>query len=136
MSRANRLLLCPSAFRRLTGLSPKEFRRRLAALERAGRQDQARQAQAKPRQRQPGGRHPFALPLADRLLMLLIYYRTYVSHAFLACLFAIDASTVSRNLRRLEPLLAGIFRIPERKVEVTEDEIREAFVDATEQPTQ
>lgn len=135
MSRATRLLKNPVTFRRLTGLSPKEFRRLLAEAERAWQQEQARRARRKPRQRQPGAGRRFALPLGDRLLMLLLYYRTYVSHAFLAFLFAVDASTVSRNLRRLEPLLAGIFRIPERKVEVTEDEIREAFVDATEQPT-
>ena len=35
----------------------------------------------------------------------------------------------------LEPLLAGIFRIPERKVELQPDEIQEAFFDATERPT-
>ena len=135
MSRANRLQNSPVTFRRLTGLSPKEFRRLLAELEPAWQRDQQRRRTRQPRQRKPGAGPPFALPLPDRLLMLLIYYRAYVSHVFLAFLFGIDESTVSRNIRRLEPLLAGIFRIPERKVELTEDEIREAFVDATERPT-
>ncbi len=135
MTRADRLLDRPATFRRLTGLSPKEFRRLLAELQAAWQLDQQRRAARRPRRRKPGAGRRFALPLADRLLMLLVYYRTYVSHAFLAFLFAVDAGTVSRNLRRLEPLLAGIFRIPERKVELAEDEIREAFVDATERPT-
>ena len=68
--------------------------------------------------------------------MLLIYYRTYVTHAFLGFLFGIDDSAVGRNINPLQPLLAGIFRIPERRVELDpEDEIRELFFDATERPT-
>jgi len=136
MNRTERLLDRSATFRRLTGLSPQEFRRLLTELEPAWQRDQARRSARRPRRRRPGAGRRFALPLADRLLLLLIYYRAYVSHAFLAFLFGIDASTVSRNIRRLEPLLAGIFRIPERHVELTEAEIREAFVDATERPTQ
>jgi hypothetical protein len=67
--------------------------------------------------------------------MLLIYYRTYVPHAFLAFLFGIDDSNVSRSNRRIEPLLAGIFRIPERRVELSREDIRELFFDSTERPT-
>jgi len=67
--------------------------------------------------------------------MLLIYYRTYVPHTFLAFLFGLDESNVSRSNRQLEPLLAGIFRIPERKVELSDEEIRELFFDSTERPT-
>ena len=49
--------------------------------------------------------------------------------------FGVDDSTVCRASRRVEPLLAGVFRIPERKVELSHDEIRELFFDATERPT-
>jgi len=67
--------------------------------------------------------------------MLLIYYRTYVPHTFLGFLFSLDDSNVSRSNRRLEPLLAGIFRIPERKAALGRDEVRELFFDSTERPT-
>ena len=67
--------------------------------------------------------------------MLLIYYRTYVTHAFLGFLFGVDDSAVGRNINPLQPLLAGIFRIPERRVELDPEEIRELFFDATERPT-
>src|SRR5262245_10967559 len=67
--------------------------------------------------------------------MLLIDYRTDVTHAFLGFLFGLDDSAVGRNINPLQPLLAGIFRIPERKVELSEDEIHELFFDATERPT-
>jgi hypothetical protein len=66
--------------------------------------------------------------------MLLVYYRTYVPHTFLGFLFGLDDSNVSRSNRRLEPLLAGIFRIPERKAELHPEEIRELFFDRTERP--
>ena len=46
--------------------------------------------------------------------MLLVDYRTDVPHAFLAFLFDLNDSNVSRSNRQLEPLLAGNFRIPER----------------------
>ena len=67
--------------------------------------------------------------------MLLIDYRTYTTHAFPGFLFGIDDSAVGRNINPLQPLLAGIFRIPERRVDVTDEEIREVFFDATERPT-
>ena len=67
--------------------------------------------------------------------MLLIDYRTYVPHAFLGFLFGVDDGTVCRTNRRIEPLLAGVFRMPERTVELSRDEIRELFFDATERPT-
>src|SRR5215207_9519735 len=127
MTHADRLPQTPATFRRLTGLSPAAFQRLLAEVTAADQRDLARRARRAGRQRKPGaGRKP-ALPLGDRLLMLLIYYRTYVPHTFLGFPFGLDDSNVSRGIRRLEPLLAGIFRIPERKTELGQDEIRELF---------
>jgi hypothetical protein len=134
MSHHERLLRSPQAFRSLTGLNPAAFLDLLGQVEPAWTDAHNRRRQRPNRRRQPGAGPKFALSVADQLLMLLIYYRTYVSHAFLAFLFGIDDSTVCRCFRRLEPLLAGIFRIPERKVELQEDEIREAFFDGTERP--
>ena len=127
MSHTERLQRSPEAFRRLTGLTVPAFQTLLAQVEPAWFAAQRRRRERPGRQRRPGAGPKHALSIADQLLMLLIYYRTYVSHAFLAFLFAIDDATVCRNLRFLEPLLAGIFRIPERKVELQPDEIREKF---------
>lgn len=135
MSHADRLLRTPVTFRRLTGLTPAAFRRLVGEVARADDRARLRRAARAGRVRKVGaGRKP-ALPLDDRLLMLLIYYRTYVPHTFLGFLFGLDDSNVSRSNRRLEPLLAGVFRIPERKVELTPEEIRELFFDSTERPT-
>jgi hypothetical protein len=135
MSHTDRLRRAPKAFRRLTGITPAAFDRLLDQLTPRYEQADARRKDRPGRKRKPGGGRKHALVLADRLLMLLIYYRTYVTHAFLGFLFSVDDSAVGRNINPLGPLLAGIFRIPERRVELTEDEIRELFFDATERPT-
>jgi hypothetical protein len=135
MSHTDRLRKTPKAFRRLTGITPAAFDRLLDQLNPRYEQADARRKHRPGRKRKPGGGRKHALTLADRLLMLLIYYRTYVTHAFLGFLFAIDDSAVGRTINPLQPLLAGIFRIPERRIELAEDEIRELFFDGTERPT-
>ena len=135
MSHTERLLRCPRTFRRLTGLDPAAFRTLRPQVETAWLDAQRRRRERPGRCRRPGAGPKFALPIADQLLVLLIYYRTYVSHAFLGFLFAVDDATICRTIRRLEPLLAGLFRIPERRIELQEDEIRALFFDGTERPT-
>ena len=135
MSHTDRLRQAPKAFRRLTGITPTAFDNLLAQLTPLHQAADVRRKARPGRKRKPGGGRKHALDLADRLLMLLIYYRTYISHAFLGFLFGLDDSAVGRNINPLQPLLAGIFRIPERRIELAEDEIRELFFDATERPT-
>jgi hypothetical protein len=135
MTHSERLLRRPATFRRLTGITPDAFRSLLPQVEAAWAEAQRRRRERPGRKRKPGAGPKPALAVADQLLVLLVYYRTYVSHAFLGVLFAVDQGTVSRYVAALEPLLAGIFRIPERRVELRPDEVRELFFDATERPT-
>lgn len=135
MSHTDRLRRAPMSFRRLTGITPAAVDRLLTQLTPRYEQAEARRRDRPGRRRKPGGGRQHALSLADRLLMLLMYYRTYATHAVLGFLFGLDDSAVGRNINPLQPLLAGIFRIPERRVKLTEDEIRELFFDATERPT-
>lgn len=134
MSHTSRLRRTPGTFRRLTGITPDVFDRLLAELEPRHREAETNRKTRRPRQRQPGAGPKHTLDLADRLLMLLMYYRTYTTHAFLGFLFGLDDSSVGRNMNPLQPLLAGVFRIPERRIELEPDEIRELFFDATERP--
>ena len=48
----------------------------------------------------------------------------------------LDDSSVSRGIRRIEPVLQQVFRIPTKRIDLTKDEIWELIVDATEQETQ
>jgi DDE superfamily endonuclease/Helix-turn-helix of DDE superfamily endonuclease len=135
MSHTERLRRSPNAFRQLTGITPAAFDRLLADLTPRYQEAEAKRKDRPGRKRRPGAGRKHALDLADRLLMLLIYYRTYTTHVFLGFLFGVDDSAVGRNINPLQPLLAGIFRIPERRIELDPEEIRELFFDATERPT-
>jgi hypothetical protein len=135
MSHTDRLKRSPDAFRQLTGITPAAFGDLLAQLQPRYQRAEDRRKDRPDRRRKPGAGRKHALPLADRLLMLLIYYRTYATHAFLGFLFGVDDSAVCRNINPLQPLLAGIFRIPERRVQLDREDLRELFFDATERPT-
>ncbi len=135
MSHTERLRRSPDAFRQLTGITPAAFDRTLAQLTPRYEAADARRKDRPGRRRKPGAGRKHALALADRLLMLLIYYRTYTTHASLGFLFGVDDSAVCRDINPLQPLLAGIFRIPERRVNLDPEDIRELFFDATERPT-
>lgn len=132
MIHTDRLKRSADAFRQLTGITPAAFDRLLADLEPRYAAADARRKNRAGRKRRPGAGRKHARPLADRLLMLLIYYRTYATHALLGFLFGVDDSAVGRNINPLQPLLAGIFRIPERRVELAPEDLRELFFDATE----
>ncbi len=94
----DRLVRTPRTFRRLTGLTPAAFRQLLGEVTAADEQARHRRAARPGRRRKAwAGRTP-ALPLADRLLMLLIDYRTYTTHAVLGFLFGVDDSAVGRNI--------------------------------------
>lgn len=54
----------------------------------------------------PGGGRPWCLPLAERVLLVAVYYRTNLTMRQLAPLFGISAATVCRVIQRLRPLLA------------------------------
>lgn len=86
MSHTIRLKRVPDTFRQLTGITPWAFDRLLAELEPRDQQADAARETHRTRQRKPGAGRQFALPLADRLLMLLMYYRTDTTRALLGFL--------------------------------------------------
>jgi len=135
MTHTARLRKTPETFRRLTGITPEKFDEVLQQLTPLYETWNANRLGRPKRRREIGGGRKFSLPLEDRLLLLLLYYRTYVTYAFLGFLFGIHAGSPGRLFKPLEPLLAGIFRIPERRIVMSEDEIMAAFFDGTEQPT-
>lgn len=134
MTKVKRLKEKPQTFRRLTGLSIEKYNEIFRELEGLYLDFNLKCLGRKNRQRKIGGGSQFKLSLEDRLLMLLMYYRLYVPHTFLAFLFDIDDSNAGRNINPLQPLLAKIFTIPERRIDLSEDEIYELFIDGTEQP--
>jgi len=133
MSKYFQLKQSPDVFRRLTGVTVNKFYEIYHQLLPLYEAYEKKRLSRSDRQQAIGGGNKFKLPLEDRLLMLLMYYRLCVPHAFLGFIFDINDSNVGRNINPLQPLLAGIFRIPERKVNLTPEEILTLFIDATEQ---
>ena len=134
MTNHEKLRRKPLLFRMFTGLSAVAFDTLVADLEPVWLARKATRAARRPRQRKPGAGRKVKLLFADRLLMTLLYYRVYVTQEFVGFLFGVDKGTVSREAHELGLCMAGVFRIPERKVRIGRDEIEAVFVDATEQP--
>ena len=132
---ALRLSKKPVTFQRLVGLSVAKFSQLLKDIACIWEQAEHKRLSKGKRKRAIGAGNSYKLPFCDRLLMLLIYYRTYVTHHFLGFLFNLDNSNVGRCINRLKPCLAQHFRIPERKI-LTKEDAETLFFDGTEQPIQ
>ncbi len=103
-----------------------------------------RRLHRKDRKRKIGAGHPFKLPLKDRLVMLLMYYRLYVTSTLLGFLFDLGQTNVLKDIRMLEPLVVEVLPLPKKLHQKagrlgTLDEVEalfpgfKAFLDATEQ---
>ncbi len=88
MTYTARLKKTPDMFRRLTGITPEKFDEILRQLQPRYETWNANRLGRPRRKREIGGGRKFSLELEDRLLLLLLYYRTYATYAFLAFLFA------------------------------------------------
>jgi len=66
-----------------------------------------------------GGR-PFQLDLKDRFLMLLIYYRLYITYTLAGFLFDLDQSNIcSRDIQKIEKLIIQCLPIPQKIYNIT-----------------
>jgi hypothetical protein len=83
------------------------------------------------------------LNIKERLLMLLVYYRLYITYALSGFLFDLDQSNICRDICMLEPLVKLSIPLPKKLYKRTRrlrtiDEVDEYFpgfkalIDATE----
>jgi hypothetical protein len=126
----------PRIFKTLSGLTPQQFKELLTKLEPLWSEAEQKRKSRPNRKRKIGGGDKPKLTLEEQLFMLLMYYRTYAGQVFIGTVVGLDNSNVGRWIGRLEPVLAQIFRIPQKKITLTNDELWELIVDATEQETQ
>jgi hypothetical protein len=134
----------PSIFRSFTGLQVPEFDALYGKIEGQYAEYEVRRLHRPDRKREVGAGHPFKLVLRERLLMLLIYHRLYVTSSLLGFLFDLGQTNVLKNIRKLEPLVKIVLPLPAKIHKKasrlgTLDEVEElfpgfkAFLDATEQ---
>jgi Helix-turn-helix of DDE superfamily endonuclease/DDE superfamily endonuclease len=132
--RLQRLLDAPKTFQALTGVTPEQFHRLVAKVEPLFWEDDAKRRAMRPnRQRKTGAGKQLELTVPEILFMTLLYYRTYITHVFVGFLMDIDDGNVWRYFKRMEPVLARVFKVPERSMDMDEDAVWELIVDATEQ---
>ncbi|WP_246562477.1 transposase [Rickettsiella endosymbiont of Dermanyssus gallinae] len=84
-------------------------------------------------QKRTMGRTRCLKTLEDKLLALLIYYRTYITHEFIGYLFGLHNSNVCRLFKLLEPLMAKKITIKKDRT-LTQEEVLKLLVDVTEHP--
>ena len=92
------------------------------------------------------GRH-FKHSVKDRFLMLLVYYKLYITHTLSGFLFDLDQSNVHRDIRYMEPVVSNCIPLPQKLYNITRrlrtvEEVEiyfpgfKAFIDSTEQEIQ
>ncbi len=134
----------PLVFRSFTGLEVPEFDAFYTKIQASYAAYEEKRLHREGRKRGIGAGHPFKLPLKERLVMLLMYYRLYVTSTLLGFLFDLGQTNVLKNIRMLEPLVREVLPLP-RKLHQrarrlgTLEEVEalfpgfKAFLDATEQ---
>ncbi len=115
----------PIIFNRLFGISVSQFDEVLLKVEPQWQKQVIRCY------KRPG--RDYKLELADMLLLLLLYYRSYITQMFIGFMFGIDDSRVCRIIQKLEPILAKEMALIKTK-HLSQGEVETLIIDATEQP--
>jgi hypothetical protein len=139
-----RLFKRPLLFRSFTGLTVSEFDSIYIEIESKYDEHERKRLSYRKRERDVGAGRPFKLKAKERFLMLLVYYRLYITFTLSGFLFDLDQSNVCRDISILEPLIKLCIPLPKKLYKRTRrlrtiDEVEEyfpgfkAFIDATEQ---
>jgi hypothetical protein len=140
-----RLSKKPLLFKSFTGLTVREFDD-IYDNEMAKRyclHEIKRLSNKKDRERSIGAGRHFKLDVKNRFLMLLVYYRLYITYTLAGFLFDLDQSNVCRDIRKIEPLARKCVPIPQKMYKIakrirTLEDVEQcfpgfiAFVDCTE----
>ena len=122
MINIKRLRKKEDAFQAFVGLKVEEFDGLLKAVEPAYAEQRTGLLQVRRvnvnRQRERGiggGRKP-SLTVEQKLVMVLMYLRLYVTQTLLGFLFDVDETTVGRELKRMLPVLIQVLPVPARNL--------------------
>jgi hypothetical protein len=141
-----RLSKKPLLFKSFTGLSVQQFDNIYdkEITKRYHNYELKRLSKRKDRKRTIGAGRPFKLDVKDRFLMLLVYYRLYITYTLSGFLFDLDQSTACRDIQKIESLVTQCIPIPQKIYKITKrlktpEEVEQyfpdflAFIDCTEQ---
>lgn len=143
-----RLSRKPRLFKSFTGLSVQQFDNIYQEIESKYPKYEIKRLSSRRRNKRErdvgAGRH-FKLTLRDRIIMVLVYYRLYITYTLASFLFDLDQSNVCRDIEKIEPLIRECLPIPQKLYKLTnrlktKEEVERyfpgfmAFTDCTEQP--
>ena len=123
----NKLSQQPRVFLKLTGVSVATFNELVKRLEPSFEQLTAQKILA--------GRTSRLSTNPDKLLCVLLYYRTYITHTFMGYLFNLHNSNICRLIKKIEPMLAKKVSIKKDR-SLTAEKVLKLLADVTETPTQ
>ena len=66
-----------------------------------------------------GAGRRFKLDLKDRFLMLLVYYRLYITYTLAGFLFNLDQSNICRDIQKIERLVRQCLPISQKIYNIT-----------------
>jgi hypothetical protein len=143
----DRLSRKPILFKSFTGLSVQEFddiyNNKIA--KKYHDYELQRLSKRKNRTRSIGAGRSFKLDVKDRFLMLLVYYRLYITYTLAdGFLFDLDQSNICRDIQKIESLVRQCIPIPQKIYKLTKrlqtpEKVEQyfpgflAFIDSTEQ---
>jgi hypothetical protein len=139
-----RLSRRPLLFKSFTGLYISEFDVISREIESRYEEHERKRLSKRMRQRDVGAGRPFKLKVKERFLMLLVYYRLYITYTLSGFLFDLDQSNICRDMSIIEPLVKRCIPLPKKLYKRTRrlrtiDEVEEyfpgfkAFIDSSEQ---
>lgn len=117
----------PRNFRNITGLTVEEFEKVVEKVR--------PEWEKVKKQKKCHGRRSQLPTLEDKLFCTILYYRTYITHRFMGCLFNMHNANVCRLLKKIEPLLAKKVTITKDR-SMTSEKILRILADVTEQQIQ
>jgi hypothetical protein len=144
----DRLSRKPHLFKSFTGLSVRQFDDIYNEIESKYSKHEIKRLLSSKKDRRKrsigAGRH-FKLLIKDRVIMVLIYYRLYITYTLMDSLFGLDQSNVYRDIQKIEGLIRSCLPIPQKLYKVTRrlktrEEVEKYFpgfmaiTDCTEQP--
>jgi hypothetical protein len=135
----------PLLFKSFTGLTVQEFDEIYdeEITKRYDKYEIQRLSKRKDRQRDIGAGRPFKIDLENRFLMILVYYRLYITYTLAGFLFDLDQSNICTDIQKIESLIRQCLPIPQKIYNKTKrlrtpEEVEEyfpgflAFIDSTE----
>jgi hypothetical protein len=143
----DRLSRKPLLFKSFTGLILQEFDDIYdkEITKRYHNHELERLSKRKNRERSIGAGRHFKLDVKNRILMILVYYRLYITYTLSGFLFDIDQSNICRDIQKIEPLIKQCLPIPQKLYKITKrlrtpaEEVKKffpgflSFIDSTEQ---